>query len=491
MFFLASWLVVLIFSKVGLGQWLLKKRKGKGKQPAPREPVPQVPVPATPASSDDENGDPVNAAILQRLEALVQRKGGQVGQWASVARGKRPRLHSNQSFQAQVLASLAALEEDVGDPGMVSPAAGDVLGTPGSELPGMSSSQMMVYSGAPPPVGKSSSTVVPANWPWGPGSAAGVVGQSWQGAQQSQVPVGALSGNAAPGWPGVGGQVPPQYGMGAVPFPTQQWGGWHGWGPQGAMWSPFEATSPGAIPFRDIAMPLGEHLTLATRDRILRGEYVDVFSLLFCELEKKDKEDMDDRLKERIKRRNIDRTYANWYPGFLIYAGMIVRHQPWQALSLLQYMDLIYKTYTDFPSPAWLQYDEQFRMRAAMNPMLRWDQVHSPLWLQIMNPTRVGGGERADSGHLVKRVQAQSQVGFRAQAGQALQKCPLCWEFTSQGACSLKVCNFRHECPLCAGPHAFSSCPKPKGKSSGKDAKGWKRQSGGTTGSGEKGANSN
>lgn len=115
---------------------------------------------------------------------------------------------------------------------------------------------------------------------------------------------------------------------------------------------------------------LGKHLTVTTRDRILRGEYMDVFSLLFRDLRRKDKDDLDDCLKEQIKRRMIDQTYPNWYPGFLIYVGFIVWYQPWQALSMLQYMDIIYKTYTDFPSPSWLQYDEQFCMQDAMNPML-------------------------------------------------------------------------------------------------------------------------
>lgn len=43
-----------------------------------------------------------------------------------------------------------------------------------------------------------------------------------------------------------------------------------------------------AIPFRDQSMLLGFHLALATRGKILRGQYVDVFSLLFREQDKKD-----------------------------------------------------------------------------------------------------------------------------------------------------------------------------------------------------------
>ncbi|XP_060111188.1 semaphorin-6A-like [Heteronotia binoei] len=55
-------------------------------------------------------------------------------------------------------------------------------------------------------------------------------------------------------------------------------------------------------------MPLGDHLTAATREKILRGEYVDVFSLLYRELEKKSKDELDEKDKEKLKRRKVDRT---------------------------------------------------------------------------------------------------------------------------------------------------------------------------------------
>lgn len=67
----------------------------------------------------------------------------------------------------------------------------------------------------------------------------------------------------------------------------------------------------GALPFGDHAMPLGDHLTTNTRDKILQEEYVDIFSLWFCKLEKKDKEDLDDHEKECLKHRKVDHKWAN------------------------------------------------------------------------------------------------------------------------------------------------------------------------------------
>lgn len=64
-------------------------------------------------------------------------------------------------------------------------------------------------------------------------------------------------------------------------------------------------------PSSDMAMSLGENLTQATRDKILRGEYIDFFSLLNCEIEKKDKDLLNDKEKKVLKKRKVDRTWDN------------------------------------------------------------------------------------------------------------------------------------------------------------------------------------
>lgn len=132
----------------------------------------------------------------------------------------------------------------------------------------------------------------------------------------------------------------------------------------------------------------------------------------------------------------------------------MTKAQPWQATSLWQYIDIVYKGFIGFSGPAWLQYDEEFRMRAAINPSLRWDQVHPQWWLQVRMPVHPNTGERSDSGHLVQR----------ASAVQPIQPKLLCWEFSTQGVRSCKSCRYRHECPFCGSAHAFSACTHSKAK---------------------------
>lgn len=230
--------------------------------------------------------------------------------------------------------------------------------------------------------------------------------------QQSMQPVMLpYAGQLGPWGPAVTalpGQWPaPQFGVNVPPLAgagLQQPSAYPG---LGALGTPpmagfnYELAPAAHLPSGDVALPLGDHLLAATKEKIIKGEFVDIFSLLFRELEKKDKEDLDEKDKEKLKKWKVDRNWASWLPGFFIYAGVISHAQLWRASALWQYADIIYKAYTGFSGPSWVNYDEEFRMRAALNPALWWDQIHPQLWLQVMTAARPSVGERSDSGHLV------------------------------------------------------------------------------------------
>ena len=153
---------------------------------------------------------------------------------------------------------------------------------------------------------------------------------------------------------------------------------------------------------------------------------MDLFKLLNSNEEKKELDKEDERDKERHRCKRPDRTWSNWLPGFLIYAGVIVRAQPYQALSLFQYLDLSYRAYVDFAGQAWLSYDEAFRMRCAIHPNLCRDEPLAGLWL-----ARPNLGDRMDSGHLIRK--AAVNVIPCLGTGQVVQPCLLCWEYNSRG----------------------------------------------------------
>lgn len=49
---------------------------------------------------------------------------------------------------------------------------------------------------------------------------------------------------------------------------------------------------------------------MTSRVNILKGEFVDLFSLLYREPEKKDKEVLDDKEKEKLRKKVVDRMWA-------------------------------------------------------------------------------------------------------------------------------------------------------------------------------------
>lgn len=58
------------------------------------------------------------------------------------------------------------------------------------------------------------------------------------------------------------------------------------------------------------------------------------FSLLFRELEKTDREELDERQKERFKKRVVDRTWANWLSRFLFMLGSLPEHNQQRPMAL-------------------------------------------------------------------------------------------------------------------------------------------------------------
>ena len=113
---------------------------------------------------------------------------------------------------------------------------------------------------------------------------------------------------------------------------------------------------------------------------------MDIFSLLNRESEKREKDKVDVMEKERSHRNKPNRSRVNWRLAFIIYAGIIIKVQPWRAFSLFKQLDLIYRAYMDFPGHAWLLYNEVIHIHAPIHPAMWWDEQNPQLWLQQSLP---------------------------------------------------------------------------------------------------------
>ena len=105
--------------------------------------------------------------------------------------------------------------------------------------------------------------------------------------------------------------------------------------------------------------------------------------------------------------------------------------QPWRVQALFQYLDFIYRAYTDFAGQVWLQYDQVFHMQSAIYPNMHWDRPQSGLWLQHMTPARPNIGDRFDSGHFNRKM-ATTQTPHPG-TWQAVQPRLPCFEYNSGG----------------------------------------------------------
>ncbi|XP_053112579.1 formin-F-like isoform X2 [Hemicordylus capensis] len=304
---------------------------------------------------------------------------------------------------------------------------------------------------------------MPAMGGWGPASYWPPYTQSWGVGSPLVFPrvMSGLQGAAEQVWSGnwpPGGSLPPP---GVAPASVTTMGSQPGFYPMGIVPSPQHA------PYGGMGLPLGDHLLPSTKEKILKGEYVDIFSLLFREPEVKHKEGESCKEHEATKRKPVEKTWNNWLSGFTIYMGVIVQAQPARGPALLKYMDIIHRAVSDFSGSSWVRYDESFRMRAALDPTLPWDAPLQELWLVTMSPARPIEGDRSDSGHLLSKPSGVPPAGGTGQ--QWVQPHLVCWEFNTNGRCSRSPCRFKHACGVCGARHPSSSCPRAKfGGSGGK-----------------------
>ncbi|KAK2518452.1 uncharacterized protein LOC102094622 [Columba livia] len=136
-----------------------------------------------------------------------------------------------------------------------------------------------------------------------------------------------------------------------------------------------EAAEAAATPYVGLRRPLGYQLAKATKERIWRGEFIDLFSLLHTELA------------TEHGRRPGD-TLDQWVSAFLVYASVLCEKHPARCGAMFKYLDTIRKLHATYGGTSWMSYDEDFRRRAAKDPTLPWGDVDLDLWMKWMAPLK-------------------------------------------------------------------------------------------------------
>lgn len=198
--------------------------------------------------------------------------------------------------------------------------------------------------------------------------------------------------------------------------------------------------------------PLGAHLKTEVREKIWKGEYVEIFSLLPLEKFNLDRVKPDESKKEDEEKRRyrlIPRTFNNWLQAFAILASVIGEKEPASCSALFCYLDAIGEANRVYGGMAWLRNDEQFRQQKAVRAAIRWDHKDIGLWMKLMTPARSG------SQFLPGGAGGASTLG-----SSAVRKKGVCWQFNDSSCRFGGSSRFKHECSGCGGSHAFTRCFK-------------------------------
>ena len=223
-------------------------------------------------------------------------------------------------------------------------------------------------------------------------------------------------------------------------------------------------------PYQPIMQPAAHPMTSDTlppvpaqiRQKIIQGEFIDFSVLLHKATFPDAAADPLPSAQQSIKKIS---SFVMWMQAWNLYLSVILSHNPAKVLEMIPYQRLICSATTLLPAQNWLQYDAKFRTLAAANPLLRWDQRHSDLWLECLAPRNTEQQRwpcpycKATTHFPENCPRSPFRDSKPSSAPPEYRKSlpPICGEF-NQGRCTRANCNYRHICLSCQGNHPRNSC---------------------------------
>ncbi|KAJ1090814.1 hypothetical protein NDU88_003943 [Pleurodeles waltl] len=188
---------------------------------------------------------------------------------------------------------------------------------------------------------------------------------------------------------------------------------------------------------------LAAHVAPEIKEKIWKGEFVDIFSLVRAkrrEVETKEKDTKSSAFGE--KKQKIEENITNWLFGYNVFMTVMLEKKPEIGIAMIFYANKILKAHHAYGGNAWLEYDRDFRWAKVEDPAIGWDQTEVNVWLECVNN------------------KLPTKQPFRAQY--ANDKKGSCWTFNRK-ICSRPAgtCEFRHSCSFCGHPsHPEFKCLK-------------------------------
>ena len=191
-------------------------------------------------------------------------------------------------------------------------------------------------------------------------------------------------------------------------------------------------------PVESVNTPIGIHVPLSIRQKIVNGEYVDLGSLLATNHSKQSSSIQVVRGRiEVTQKANTVRinTLDQWSDAFIIFISIYITAHPNAVQGLLKYFSNIRLGASRGVDLGWKAYDEQFRLKMAQNPGSDWGTIESELWLLYMYSSPAAPAQSPPAGKQLK-----------------------CIPFNNTGRCVKAHCTYLHKCATCNGDHSAFVC---------------------------------
>jgi len=191
---------------------------------------------------------------------------------------------------------------------------------------------------------------------------------------------------------------------------------------------------------------LGLHVSQANREKIIKGEFIDLSVLLQNSQTNKPTQVINfvsGELVLQTKQQSKIYTVEQWTDAFLVFFCIFILAHPDKTQELLKYMNNIRIAEKRCGKGiGWKLYDENFRLKMAQNCNVSWGKIDLELWLLFVNQNSA--------------VTEVSNTNTHK-----------CYAYNYNGHCSRLNCTYSHCCIRCFAAHPLIHCYMYKAKNMG------------------------
>ena len=203
------------------------------------------------------------------------------------------------------------------------------------------------------------------------------------------------------------------------------------------------------LPVTSVCDNIGLHVSKQIKEKIVKGEYVELENLLPVSLSDSNMQytrsrhivmGRDGQLELQSKNVKKINDISTWLDAFIAYCSIYLTAHSNCAQSLLKHMFNVKLASSMSKGLGWKSYDQQFRMKKSQNPSMSWGNVDMELWVLCMSHSQLSFND------------TQTPV---TQYGK-------CYDFNNKGRCTRMSCRYLHRCIQCSGLHSAVVCIAPR-----------------------------